>query len=42
MVVLYPAQVEDLAWQLQSTLAGVLILLMDTVKTDAPAVLLEA
>jgi hypothetical protein len=42
MVVLYPVAVEDLAWQLQSTLAGVLILLMDTVKTDAPAVLLEA
>jgi hypothetical protein len=42
MVALYPVEVEDLAWQLQSARAGVLILLMGAVTANAPAVLLEA
>jgi hypothetical protein len=42
MVVLPQVAAEDLEWQLQSSPAGVLILLMDTITTDDSAALLKA
>jgi len=41
MVVLHPVEAEDLEWQLENSLAGVLILLMDTIKTYDPAAVLQ-
>ena len=41
MVVLHPVEAEDLEWQLQISLAGVLILLVDAIKTDDSAALLQ-
>ena len=40
MVVIHPVEAEDLEWQLENSLAGVLILLMDAIKTDDSAALL--
>jgi len=41
MVVLHPVEAEDLEWQLENSPAGVLIVLLDTIKSHDPAAVLQ-